>query len=94
MNRKSIRKRKLYSILLVFFIFHFLSIFSMVFLNRFLLFFFFFFFFSYFFFDVINILFFIQIAYFIFCKFYTKFKKMMVIESLQWLFFVRGIMIF
>jgi len=64
MNRKSIRKRKLYSILLVFFIFSFLSIFSIVLLFR----------------DVINILFFIQIAYFIFCKFYTKFKKMMVRE--------------
>jgi hypothetical protein len=41
----------------------------MVLLFRFL-----FFFFPYFF-DVINILFFIQIAYFIFFKFYTKFKK-------------------
>jgi hypothetical protein len=43
---------------------------------------------------IINILFFIQIAYFIFCKFYTKFKKMMVRESFLWLFFVRGMMIF
>jgi hypothetical protein len=74
MNRKSIWKRKLYSILLVFFIFYFLSIFSMVLLFRFL--------FSFFspIFYVINILFFIQIAYFIFCKFYTKIKKIMVRE--------------
>jgi hypothetical protein len=93
MDRKSIWKRKLYFILLVFFlIFHFLSIFSMVLLFRFLSTSFFFFF--YLFFNVINILFFIQIAYFSFCKFYTKFKKMMVRESFLWLFFVRGMMIF
>jgi hypothetical protein len=46
------------------------------------------------FFYVINILFFIQITYFIFCKFYTKFKKMMVRESFLWLFFVRGMIFF
>jgi hypothetical protein len=68
------KKTLFYSILLVFFIFHFLSIFSMVLLFHFL----FFFFLSIFY--VINILFFIQIAYFIFCKFYTKFKKIMVRE--------------
>jgi hypothetical protein len=53
-----------------------------------------FFLFYFFIFYVINILFFIQIAYFIFCKFYTKFKKMMVREGFLWLFFVRGMMIF
>jgi hypothetical protein len=84
MNQKNIWKRKLYSILLVFFIFHFLSIFSMILLFRFL----------YFFFNVINILFFIQIAYFIFCKFYTKFNKIMVKKSFLWLFFVRGMIFF
>jgi hypothetical protein len=87
MNRKSIWKRKLYSILLEFFIFHFLSIFSyFVFSSSFFLFPPIFY--------VINILFFIQIAYFIFCKFYTKFKKIMVRESFLWLFFVWGMMIF
>jgi hypothetical protein len=48
------------------------------------------FFFFFLIFDVINILFFIQIAYFIFCKFYRKFKKIMVRESLQW-FFLYGV---
>jgi hypothetical protein len=46
------------------------------------------------FFYIINILFFIQIAYFIFCKIYTKFKKIIVRESFLWLFFVRGMVIF
>jgi hypothetical protein len=50
--------------------------------------------FFFFIFYVINILFFIQIAYFIFCKFYAKFKKMMVRAGFLWLFFVRGMMIF
>jgi hypothetical protein len=94
MNWKSKWKRKLYFILLVFFIFlffYFLSIFSMVLLFRFLSSSSYFFFF---FFNVINILFFIQIAYFIFCKCYTKFKKIIVKESFLWLFFIRGMMIF
>jgi len=65
-------------------IFYFLSIFSMVLLFRFLS----------LFFNVINILFFIQIVYFIFCKCYTKFKKMMVRESFLWLFFIRGMIFF
>jgi len=42
--------------------------------------FFFCFFFCPYFFDVIHILFFIQIAYFTFCIFYTKLRKMMVRE--------------
>jgi hypothetical protein len=88
MNRKSIWERKLYFILLVFFIFYFFVYIFYGSLISFPLLFFSFFF------NVINILFFIQIAYFIFCKFYTKFKKMMVRESFIWLFFVRGMMIF
>jgi hypothetical protein len=80
-------KKKTLIYLLVFFIFHFLSIFSMVLLFHFLS------SSSSSFFYVINILFFIQITYFIFCKFYIKFKKMMVRESFLW-FFLYGVWFF